>query len=129
MDKNKQPTKPLDLDEEEQTMGVEDISAEEAEPITQLPPYVPPRKSTAKVTKDLDSLKYRVFTPLIPNEVPVEGALLGQVPFLNREDCDLGEHSKFLQLEPSKYLKSVYYEEAGFTRLEPMKWASEIEHA
>jgi len=37
-------------------------------PITWLPPYVPPRKFVAKVTRDLESL---------PKEVPVEGDLLG----------------------------------------------------
>jgi len=58
MDKRKQPTETLDLDEEELNIGVEVIDAEEAVLITWLPPYVPPRKPTAKVTKDPDSRKF-----------------------------------------------------------------------
>jgi len=64
-------------------MGVEYIDTEEVVPITRLPPYVPPRKSIGKVTKDPESLKYKVFTPL------------ARVPFFKMEEWDMGDHSKF----------------------------------
>lgn len=44
------------------------------------------------------------------------------------EGLDLIDHSKCPQFEPIQYLKSVYYEEAGVTRVELMKWATRIEH-
>ena len=50
--------KPLELYEEDLTLGIEEIDADESLSITQLPPYVPPRKSTAKVTKDPNSTKF-----------------------------------------------------------------------
>lgn len=103
------------MDEEELSMGVEDMDAVEGVLITQLPPYVPPRKSTIKVTKDLDWTKYKVFMPLLPKEVPMEGDLLAQILFLKMEDTDLGDHVKFPQLEPKKYLKKVYYDESVVT--------------
>jgi len=34
----------MNLDEEELREGVEDLDAEEGEPITRLPNYIPPRK-------------------------------------------------------------------------------------
>lgn len=66
-------------------------------------------------------MKFKVFTPLQPEEVLVEGDLVAQVPFLKMEYCDLGDHAMFPQLEPSIFLKSVYYEEASIMMLEPMK--------
>lgn len=66
----------MDLDEEELIMGVEDIDTEEEVLITQLPPYIPPRKSIAKVTKDPDSVKYKVSIQLLPEDVPMEDDLL-----------------------------------------------------
>lgn len=109
------------MDEEEMTMGIENISTKDVESISWLSPYIPPRKSTAKVTKHPNSLKFKVFTPLLPEEVFIKDELLASVPFLKMEDWDLGDYAKFLQLETSKLLKSVYYEEVGITRLEPMK--------
>lgn len=107
------------------TTGIEDIDTEEEVPVTRLPPYVLLRKSIAKVMKDPYSVKYKDFTPFLPEDVPVKG---DQVPILKMEDWDLGDHIKFLQLEPNKYLKSVYYEESSVRRLEPMKWVTIIEH-
>lgn len=128
MNKRKKLMEPLDLDEEELKVGTKDIHREEVVLITQLPPYVPPRKSIAKVAKDPNSEKYKVFTPLLLEDVVVEGDLLAWVPFLKMEDWDLGDHLKFPLFEPKKYLKKVYYEESVFTRLEQMKWAINIEH-
>jgi len=46
MEKQKQLTKPQDLDEEELDEGIENINVEVVEPISQLPPCMPPRKPT-----------------------------------------------------------------------------------
>lgn len=116
------------MEKEELNEAFEDTNVEGAKPISQLPPYMPLWKPTSKVTRDLDSIKFKVFTPLLHEEVPSEGELLAQVPYLKMEDWDLGDHDKFPQLEPKKYLKAVYYEELGLTRLEPMKWVAGIEH-
>ena len=110
-------------------MGVEDIDAEEVVIIPQIPPYVPSRKPTSKVNNDPDSGKFQIYTPFLPEDICFEGNLLAQVPFLKMEDYDLGDHAKFPQLEPSKYLKSIYYEESGVMRLELMKWVARIEQA
>ncbi len=90
---------------------------------------MPPWKPTSKVAKDPDSIKFKVFTPLMPKEVPIEAKLLASVTQLYMEDWDLSDREKFPLLDPNKYLKAVYYEEVGFTRLEPMKCVAGIEHA
>jgi len=78
--------KPLYLDEEELTMGIEEIDAEEAKLITHLPPYIPLRKSMDKVPRDPDSAKFMVSTPLLPKNMPFEGNLLARIPYLKMED-------------------------------------------
>lgn len=127
--KNKHPMEPQYLDEEKLTMGIENISEEGAKPISRLWSYIPPRKPTTKVTKNPISLKLEVFTHFLPEEVPIEGDLLAWVPFLKMEDWDLGDHEKFQQLEHSKYLKSIYYEEASVKRIETIKCSANIECA
>jgi len=67
-------------------MGVEYIDVEEVVLITLLPPYVTPRKSTAKVTKDPEFEKYKVFIPFLLEDIHVEGNLLARVPFFKMED-------------------------------------------
>jgi len=67
---------PQDLDEEEVTEGIENISVDEVEPISRLPPYIPLQNPTSKVTKDPDAIKFKVFTHLLLVEVPIEGDLL-----------------------------------------------------
>jgi len=64
--------KPLDLDEEELTTGIEEIDANEVMLITWLLPYIPLRKSTAKLTKDPNSVKFMVSTPLLLENIPFE---------------------------------------------------------
>lgn len=54
-----------DLDEEEMNVGIEDISVEGMEPISCFSSYIPPQKPTAKVTRDPDSVKFKVFTSLL----------------------------------------------------------------
>ena len=67
-------------------MGIQDIGVEGTELISQLPPYIPPRNPTVKVTKGPDSLKFKVYTPLLLKELPIEGGLLVWVSFLKMED-------------------------------------------
>jgi len=67
-------------------MRIKNINIEDVDPIIQLLQYITPRKSIAKVTKDLDSLKYNVFTPLLQEEVPIQGNIFPWVQFLNIED-------------------------------------------
>lgn len=127
IDKNKHPMEPQDLDEENMTMGIENISEEGTKPISRLLPYIPPMIPTDKVTNDPNSLKLEVFTPFLLEEVPIEGDLLAHILFFNMEDLDLGDHEKFPQLEPSKYLKEVYYEDESIKSLETIKCSADIE--
>jgi len=80
------------------------------------------QKPTSKVTRDPDAIKFKVFTPPLPEDIPIEGDLLARVLQLHMEDLDLNGRSKHPQFEPNKYLKYVYYEEAGVIRVEPLPW-------
>lgn len=51
------------------------------------------------------------------------------IPLLKLEDWDIADHEKFPHLATNKYVTKIYYEEAGFTSLEPMKWVKGIEQA
>lgn len=118
---------PQDLDEKEMAGGFEDINVDKVELISRFPPYMPPRNPTVKVTKNPNSIKYKVFSPLLLEEVPIEGELLARVPHLCMEDWYLNYCNKYPQFEPNKYLQSIYYEEAGVIRVEPMKWVVGIQ--
>lgn len=72
--------------------------------------------------KDLDNAKFMVSMPLLLEKVVFEGTLLDHIPKLKMEDWESGDHQKFPQLAPTKYLSKVYYEESKVTRLEPVKW-------
>jgi len=76
------------------------------------------------VPKDPDNVKFIVSIPLLLESVLLEGNLLACITHLKMEDWDLGDHDKFPQLAPNKYLKKVYYEELDITRLEPMNWVA-----
>jgi len=69
--------------------------------MSNFPPYMSPRKPTAKVTKDPDSIKYKIFTPMLLEEVPIEGELLAKVPHLCMEDWDLNDRNKYPQFDPN----------------------------
>lgn len=70
------------------------------EPISNLPPYMSSRNSTAaKPTKEPDAVKFKRFTPLLPEEVPVEGDPLSRVPQPFMEDWGFNDHCKYLQFE------------------------------
>lgn len=104
MDLQKQPMEPQDLDEEELTSGFVDIRVDEVEQISNFPHYMMSRKLTTKVTKDLDSIKYEIFTPLLLEAMLIEGELLAKVPNLCMEDWDLNDNCNYTQFDPSKYL-------------------------
>ena len=60
--------------------------------------------------------------------MPFKGELLAKVPQLVMEDWELAYKAKFPHFESIKYLKMVYYEESGVTRVEKMNWTDGIEH-
>lgn len=109
MDKSQKPHEPLVLDEEELHGGIEEMKDKEGAHMTWLPKYIPPRKGKAKVSKDLDSAKFMVPTPLLQKRVVFEGSLLGCIPSLKLEDWDLEDHEKFPQLATNKYLVKIDY--------------------
>lgn len=78
------------------------MEAEEGEPMTQLP-------------KDLDTSKFMVSTPLLPEKVMFEGTQLGHIPSLKMEDWDLEDHEKFPQLALNNYLVKIYYKDSEVT--------------
>lgn len=49
--------------------------------MTRLLPYIPPRKSMAKVPKDLDTTKFMFSTPLLLENVSFDRNLLAQIPY------------------------------------------------
>lgn len=103
------------------------MDAEEVKPITQLLEYILPWKGKTKVTKDIDSRKFSVSTPLLPKQVEFEGTPLVHIPILKMEGWDLVDHEWFLHLATSKYMTKIYYEETRVTWLEPMKWFKGVE--
>lgn len=118
----------VDLEEEELGEGIENINVDEEEPISQLPLYMSPRKLTTKVTKDPDGVRFSICTPFPPKYVPFEGEFLALVPQLHMEDWDLSYRAKLPHFEPRKYLKMVYYEEAGVMRIKPITWVAGIHY-
>lgn len=66
----------MEIESNEEEVSLEEINVEEVELISRLPLYILPWKSEVKKSKkDLDAVKYKVFTPLILDEVLVEGEL------------------------------------------------------
>lgn len=105
----------MDLEVEELCDGVEELDAEEGDPITRILVYIPPWKGKSKVTKDPNSGKFMVFMPLLP-KVVFECMLLAHISVLKMEDWDLIDHEKFPHLATNKYMTNVYYEETRVTR-------------
>ena len=79
-------------------VDVEEVEAQGANRIAQLPKYVPPLKGKAKVLKDIDERKTPLQTPLFSYEIVLEGPCLARVPLLKLEDWDLDNHEKFPHL-------------------------------
>ena len=61
---DKRPKKVVDLEEEE-FQGIEDVYAKGVDPMMRLPVYIPSWKGKTKVTKDPDTGKFSVSTPLL----------------------------------------------------------------
>lgn len=101
LEKQKQLMEPQDSDVEEVVGGVEDIDTKYVESILRLPTYMSPQNPTSKVIRDLDFIKFKVFTPFLPNEVLVEGELLAKVPQLRMEDWDLNDQRKYPHSTPT----------------------------
>lgn len=63
---------------------------------------------------------------MLPDEVSTEGEFLERVPQLHMEYWDVNDWRKYPLFEPNKYLKLVFYEEVGVTRVESFSWATRI---
>lgn len=118
----------MDLEEDE-FQRVEEFDAEEGEPITWLSKYIPSRKGKTKVTKDPNSRKFTVSTPLLLEQVEFEGTILARIIVLKMEERDLVDHEGFPDLATRKYMTTIYYEETRVTWLEPMKWVRGVQQA
>jgi len=124
--KYKQPEKVVDIGEEEY-QGVEELDTKEIEHVSHFPVYIPPWKGKTKVTKDLDSRKFLVLTPLLLEQVEFEGTTLAWIAMLKMEDWDLTNHERFPHFATKKYMMKIYYEETRVTQLELMKWVRGVE--
>lgn len=79
----------MDLEELMVAENVEEGMGKEAKPVplsTKLPAYIPLQKGKAKVPKDIDETKSSLQTPLLPDNIILEGTHLGQVLGLKFED-------------------------------------------
>lgn len=74
--KNKQLTELVDLEDKELETRVEDINVDETRLILHLPLYTLSRKLIAKVIKSPNALQFSSCTPLLPKDVPFEGAFV-----------------------------------------------------
>lgn len=126
--KDKKPEKVIDLEAEEGE-GTKDINDEGIAPITKFPNYIPPCKGNAKVTKDPDSNKFVISTPLLLEEVPFEGLHLARIPLLKMEDLDLANHDRFPHLVTANYVKHIYYVDSGVIVLEMVEWIRRVENS
>lgn len=63
-----------------------------------LPPYMPPRKLSAKPINDPKDAKFGMFTPLYDE-------VLGKIRQLRMENWDFNDRSKYPQFELSRYLQ------------------------
>jgi len=66
----KDKVKVVDLEAKE---GAEDIDVEGVEPISKLLDYIPPCKGKVKITKDPDTKKFLIHTPLLLESITFEG--------------------------------------------------------
>jgi len=92
------------------------------DPISKLPDYIPLHKGKVKFTKDLDSVKFLINTPLLPKSITLEGLRLARIPHLKMEVLGLANHERFPHLAMENYMKRVYYKESSVILLEPVEW-------
>ena len=117
----------MDFEAEELHDGVEELDADEGEPIMRVPTYIPPWKGKAKVSKYPDLGKFMVSTPLLLKELVFEGMLLARILVLKLEDWYLVDHERVPHLATNKYMTKIYYEKTQVTRLKLMKWVKGFE--
>lgn len=56
-----------------------------------------------------------VSTPLFPEQVEFEEAVLAHNPMLKKEYWDLTNHERLTHLATRKYMTKIYYEDTGVT--------------
>lgn len=74
------------MDDEDVGVEVEEVEIQGADPITQLPEYVPLHKPKSKVPNDIDESKAPLQTPLLLDEISFDSLHLARVPILKLED-------------------------------------------
>lgn len=126
--KDKKPEKVMDLEEEEY-QGIEDFNVEGVEPFSILAKYVTLWKRKTKVTKNPNSGKFRISTPLLQDQVTFEGPKLAHMPMLKLEDWDIVDQEKFPHMVTHQYMTKIYYDDAGVTKLESTKWICSVEQS
>jgi len=89
--------------------------------------YMPPRKLSTKLVKEIMDGKFSTFTQLLLEEVSFDGEVLGKIAQLKIEDAEFNDRSKYPQFELRRYLKKVQYLESGVTRLQPHQWATGLQ--
>ena len=78
-----------DEDIEDIGVGVGDVDVEGEDPISKIPPYVPPCQRKVKDPNDIDENKITLFTSLLPDKITFEGPCLACIPLLQLKDWDL----------------------------------------
>lgn len=122
MDSEEEEIKDILMDDEEAGIDVEEVEVQGANPITRLPKYVPPHKGKTKVPKYINKSKVPLQTPLLLDEIVLEGACLGWVPLLKLEDWDLANDDKFPHLAIEQLMCRIIDTTTGMTTLEPRRW-------
>lgn len=101
----------------------------DGEPINRLSAYIPSQKGKVKVPNDQDLGKFMIYMSLLSKEAVFEGTILAHILVLKMKGWYLSNHKKFLHFTTNKYMTKIYYEEAVFTKMEPMKWIKAVEQA
>lgn len=73
--------------------------------LSPLPPYISLRKPNSKPAKESKYMKYCTFTPLLQEEIPFKGEVLGKILQLKVVDYDFNDKKKYRQFSPELYLK------------------------
>ena len=79
--------------------------------------------------KDIDESKRSLQTPLLLDDIVLEGPHLGQVLVLKFGDWDLANHEKFPHLATKKLMRQRIDVTAGTIKLEPRTWLRGVEKA
>ena len=77
---------PQQINDSEEEVKFHLMEIEDEEIPVVLPPYIPPRKSNAKLAKKPKEGNISMYTPLLLEEFSFEGEVLGKIPHLKMED-------------------------------------------